>query len=456
MNTSARTTRAPEARLRALTDPRYLLTFWPWEGLAHILSGTVVAGVLFSVAAPLFLPWMLSLGLAVTRPDNHLVLIGVLVLVGVLLTVLFGPLVGIPAGIVERWRLRLLRDTMPAGGHRPSAEPGLGPWLRTRYGESASWREVAYAGSTVFTHAVFALVLANFAIFAFLLAISPVLAEETTQGMALGPVTLHTAEEALPYTLLAPVCIAVMLYLAGLFAGFQTLLARALITGPPPEVLRAELDEVNESRARLVSAFAHARRRIERALHDGTQPGLVAIRMDLGMARLGLEEGSEAENRVISAQTRTEELIDELRELIRGIHPRVLADRGLSAALNELADRCSATVSIKIDLPHRPPPHVEGTAYFVVAEALTNVHKHTEADTATVHAHLDVDGDEENVIVEVIDHGPGGADPARGSGLTGMADRVAVMGGTMELSSPEGGPTRIRVELPCTTEHLQT
>ena len=174
------------------------------------------------------------------------------------------------------------------------------------------------------------------------------------------------------------------------------------------------------------------------------------------MARLGLEEGSEAENRVTSAQTRTEELIDELRELIRGIHPRVLVDRGLSAALNELVDRCSATVSIKTDLPHRPPPHVEGTAYFVVAEALTNVHKHTEAHTATVHAHLDVDGDEENVIVEVTDHGPGGADPARGSGLTGMADRVAVMGGTMELSSPEGGPTRIRVELPCTTEHPRT
>ncbi|HIY41493.1 MAG TPA: sensor histidine kinase, partial [Candidatus Nocardiopsis merdipullorum] len=143
MNTSARATRAPEARLRALTDPRYLLTSWPWEGLAHILSGTVVAGVLFSVAAPLFLPWMLSLGLAVTRPDNHLVLIGVLVLVGVLLTALFGPLVGIPSGIVERWRLRLLRDKMPAGGHRSPTEPGLGPWLCTRYGESATWREVA-------------------------------------------------------------------------------------------------------------------------------------------------------------------------------------------------------------------------------------------------------------------------------------------------------------------------
>src|SRR5699024_2784444 len=132
-----------------------------------------------------------------------------------------------------------------AGRHRPPTGPGLGPWLRTRYGESASWREVAYAGSTVFTHAVFALVLANFAIFAFLLAISPLLAEETTQGMALGPVTLHTAEEALPYTLLAPVCIAVMLYLAGLFAGFQTLLARALITVSPTEVLRADINKVS-------------------------------------------------------------------------------------------------------------------------------------------------------------------------------------------------------------------
>src|SRR5699024_12295937 len=96
--------------------------------------------------------------------------------------------------------------------------------------------------------------------------------------------------------------------------------------------------------------------------------------------------------------------------------------RGLSAALNELADRCSATVSIKIDLPHRPPPHVEGTAYFVVAEALTNVHKHTEADTATVHAHLDVDGDEETVIVEETDHGPRGAAPPSSPRTTSIAD----------------------------------
>lgn len=415
----------------------------------------MVTVVLFTVAAPLYLPWILLLVVTIVRPEGSLGAITALVLVGGATVALFGPLVGIPLGIVERWRLRLIHDDVPDSGHRTPREPGLGPWLRTRYGESATWREVAYAGLTVFTHAAAALVLVSFALSALLLALAPFLLEETIQKMTLGPITLHTTEEALPYTLLAPVCAVATLYLAGLFAGLQGLMARTLLTGPPPEVLRAELEEVNDSRARLVGAFEHERRRIERDLHDGAQQKLVALQMDLGMARLDLEEGSEADHRVTSAQVRTEELIDELRELVRGIHPRVLVDRGLPAALHELADHSSTPVTLDTDLPRRPPSHVEGTAYFVVAEALTNVHKHTEADAVTVHVHLREEDGEEDLIVEVTDRGPGGADPTRGSGLTGMADRVAVMGGTMELSSPEGGPTRIRVELPCATEGPQ-
>jgi len=152
------------------------------------------------------------------------------------------------------------------------------------------------------------------------------------------------------------------------------------------------------------------------------------------------------------------------RELVRGIHPRVLTDRGLRDALQELADHCPVPVTVETAIPHRLPPHVEGTAYFVVAEALTNVYKHARADAVTVRAHLapgdpraatagapgTARGDGTAVLtVEVTDDGVGGADAAHGSGLTGLGDRVAVMGGTMGLTSPEGGPTRIRVELPC-------
>lgn len=448
-------TRGPETLLRALAHPRFLLTAWPWKGLAHTLSGLVFTVVLFTVAAPLYLPWILFFVVLITRPDS-LGAITALVFAGGTVGVLFGPLVALPVGIVERWRLQLIHDDVPASGHRDPAAPGLGPWLHTRYSEGATWRELLYTGLTVLTHTVAGFMIANFALFALLLALAPFLVEETTQGMTLGPVTLHTTEEALPYTLLAPVCAVAALYLSGLFAGLQGLMARTLLTGPPREVLRAELNEVNDSRARLTSAFEYERRRIERDLHDGAQQKLIALQMDLGMARLDLEQDSEAERRVGTAQARAEELIDELRELVRGIHPRVLADRGLPAALGELADRCPVPVTVEADLPRRRPTHVESTAYFAVAEALTNVYKHTEATAATVHAFLREEDDGDVLVVEVTDFGPGGADPARGSGLTGMSDRIAVMGGTMELSSPEGGPTRIRVELPCTTEHPRT
>jgi signal transduction histidine kinase len=169
------------------------------------------------------------------------------------------------------------------------------------------------------------------------------------------------------------------------------------------------------------------------------------------MARLDLEEDGEADRRVASAQAKANDLIEELRQLVRGIHPRVLTDRGLPAALAELADHCPVPTRVDTEIPGRLPAHVEGTAYFVVAEALTNVYKHTEANAATVHARTGPGAPDEPdvLVVEVTDYGAGGADPAKGSGLTGLKDRVAVMGGTMELSSPEGGPTRIRVELPC-------
>ncbi|WP_150254101.1 sensor histidine kinase [Nocardiopsis deserti] len=453
MTTSVESPSAPRTLFQALGTRRFLLTSWPWRGLAYSGSTALVAFALFFAASPVLAPWVALFmawtgGIQVSADYAGIVLVLAL---GLVFTFLFGPLVAIPLGTLERWRLGLVGDGPRGSGHREPV-PGLWGWARTRYTEAATWREVVYAGLMLPLAGVTGMLTGFLLMLVIILVSGPFLLDDVPGSVVdLGPVTLTSSAEAAPYTLLAPPLLVALLYVSAALACLHSLLARTLLVGPPKGVLHAELNQVTESRARLVNAFEYERRRIERDLHDGAQQRLVALSMDLGVARLDLEEGSEADQRVVAAQTKADELITELRELVRGIHPRVLTDRGLSAALEELADRCPVPVTVHARLGGRLPAHVEGTAYFVVAEALTNVCKHTEANAATVHASTapGAPGRADTLVVEVTDYGAGGADPARGSGLTGLKDRVAVMGGTMELSSPEGGPTRIRVELPC-------
>ena len=438
--------------LGALLDPYYLLTAWPWRALAYNANTMVIGLALVVVALPLCLPWTMFAGNLATRPWQELSPLPMTAafVVGLVLVVVGTPLIALPLGALERRRLLLVaRGPFPSGHRVPP--PGLWGWVRTRYTEAATWREIAYTVLLVPVFLVVSAVLSALFIMVTVFALGPFLVSGTDGSeISLGHTTITTVAEAVPYALSSPVVLLALLYISGALAQGHAMIARALLVGPPKDELRAELSQVTESRARLVNAFEYERRRIERDLHDGAQQRLVALSMDLGMARLDLEEGSEADRRVVAAQEGADELIDELRELVRGIHPRVLTDRGLPAALEELADRCPAPTRVDARIPHRLPPHVEGTAYFVVSEALTNVHKHTEATGATVRADTvpGPQGRPDTLVVEVTDHGPGGADPTRGTGLTGLKDRVAVMGGTMELSSPEGGPTRIRVELP--------
>ncbi|MFD1932138.1 sensor histidine kinase [Nonomuraea mangrovi] len=201
------------------------------------------------------------------------------------------------------------------------------------------------------------------------------------------------------------------------------------------------LEEVVASRARLVDAFEAERRRIERDLHDGAQQRLVALSMRLGLARLDLRDGSPAAEQVAQAHEEAKKALTELRELIRGVHPRVLTDRGLAAAVREVASRSPVPVEVEADLARLPEP-IEATAYFVVVEALANVAKHSQARTVLIRVR-------DGLVMEISDDGVGGADPAKGTGLTGLADRLAVVGGRLSLSSPAGGPTTMRVEIPC-------
>ncbi|HEX6582069.1 MAG TPA: histidine kinase [Thermoleophilaceae bacterium] len=210
--------------------------------------------------------------------------------------------------------------------------------------------------------------------------------------------------------------------------------------------LRAKIGELRSSRERMLRIGLEERRRLERDLHDGAQQRLVSMALNIRLARSKLNEDPlAAEQLLASAGSELESALEELRELARGIHPAVLTDRGLGTALATLANRAPVPVELG-ELPdERLPEAVELATYFVVAEALTNVAKYSKASHATVQ----VERDNGRVLVEVADDGIGGADPDRGTGLRGLADRLAVLEGRLEVESEQGGGTTVRARIPC-------
>jgi signal transduction histidine kinase len=208
--------------------------------------------------------------------------------------------------------------------------------------------------------------------------------------------------------------------------------------------LRARYDELRGATARLVAAGDVARRRLERDLHDGAQQRLVSLSVLLNLARRTVEDDSRAAELLDSANAELSAGLAELRELARGIHPAVLTQRGLGAALDALAARAPVPVTITGVLEERLPPAVEAAAYFVVNEALTNVAKYADATGAEVNVGR-ADG---LVVVDVSDDGVGGADSAAGSGLAGLSDRVVALGGRLSITSPPGAGTVVRAEIP--------
>lgn len=211
--------------------------------------------------------------------------------------------------------------------------------------------------------------------------------------------------------------------------------------------LRAQLARVQESRARIVAAGDDERRRIERDIHDGAQQRLVALALELRVAqkRHGSELAPELEEVLSDAVDELQLAVGELRELARGVHPAILTEDGLGAALESLADRTPIPVTIVAAPTERFPPEIEGAAYFVACEALANAVKHAQAISVTISA-MRRNG---TLIVEVADDGIGGASPNGGSGLRGLTDRVEAHGGRLWLESPPGGGTRVVGELPC-------
>jgi signal transduction histidine kinase len=384
--------------------PRRLLASpWPWRSLAYLLCGIAPSGVVAAVILVLLAskssnaaPWVL--------PPVVLALL------------LSGPAMA----RYEHWRLRLIQ-----------VDPAPGPYRRGK----GAHRALQIGYGVVCTVALWlidlAVVVASLAVPA---GLAIALARSGGAGWGTRAAMLAAAVVALPLAA----------YPLTAWAGARAALAR-LILAPREAELSERLVEVTRSRARLADAFELERRRIERDLHDGAQQRLVALTVALGMARLDLPSDSAAAEQVGAAQEQAKRALTELRELIRGVHPQVLTDRGLPAAIADAAGRSPVAVEVDVALPGRLPGAVEVAAYFAVCEALVNVARHSRATTASVRGRL-LDG---VLVVEVHDDGVGGADPAAGSGLAGLADRIAVVDGRLLLSSPPGGPTLLRMEIPC-------
>jgi signal transduction histidine kinase len=207
--------------------------------------------------------------------------------------------------------------------------------------------------------------------------------------------------------------------------------------------VRAKMDELRRSRARIVEAGDTERRRLERNLHDGAQQRLVALSLSLSMMERQLESPDQVAA-VAGLRSELTDALDELRELARGLHPAILVDRGLEPALEALAARASIPVELDIDIESRLPAPIEAATYYVISEALTNVQKYAHASLAKVNVTLR--GDE--VVLEVVDDGVGGADATQGSGLQGLADRVEALAGSIAIDSTTGGGTSLRARIP--------
>ncbi|RXX37180.1 histidine kinase [Streptomyces alfalfae] len=372
--------RPPPARL---AYPRHT-----WQEIAHLLANLPVGIVGFVYAVTVLAT---GAGLTVTVVGLPLLALGLL-----------------GARLFGRFERARARKLLGVRVEEPSPMPGIGRrgfpgWLWSSLRDPVGWRTMLYAFLRL-----------PWGIFTFVV-------------MTVG---LFVLWPVLPYV-------------ARGLTNVDRALVRALLC--PSDELERRIAELESDRGVVVDTAAADLRRIERDLHDGAQARLVALAMDLGLAKEKLTEDPEAAARMVDeAHGEVKIALQELRDLARGIHPAVLTDRGLGAALSSLAARCTVPVKVTADLPARPAAAIEGSAYFTVSELLQNVSKHSGARNASV----DVWRTDDRLLIQVWDDGKGGARLDGGSGMAGLADRLGAVDGLFVIDSPPGGPTTITAELP--------
>ncbi|MFB7221833.1 sensor histidine kinase [Streptomyces sp. NPDC056227] len=368
---------------------RFALDPWTWKEICYLLSNLPVA-----VAGFVYTVFMIGVGVGLS-----------LTVVG--LPLLAGGLQGARLlGRAERGRARALlgvRIDEPSATALGRRDRGVLPWLWSSLKDPVGWRAVLYS---------------------FMRLPWGVLTFTVTS------VSLFVLWPVLPFT-------------ARLLTNADRAMARGLLS--PSDELERRIAELESDRGVVVDTAAADLRRIERDLHDGAQARLVALAMDLGLAKEKLAQDPEAAARMVDeAHGEVKVALQELRDLARGIHPAVLTDRGLDAALSAIASRCTVPVTVGVDLPSRPAEAIEGIAYFTVSELLQNVSKHSGARSASV----EVWRSGERLLIQISDDGRGGARMDGGTGMSGLAERLGAVDGLFVLTSPVGGPTTVVAELP--------
>ncbi|MFI2364498.1 sensor domain-containing protein [Promicromonospora sp. NPDC019610] len=407
----------------ALRRPGYLVSVWLPRAWLFTLTSALTTG-----------PFGILIFSGVLRSQSLSALVALLMLA----TLACSPLIA----RLDRFRVSLL-------GQDRIADPHTQELLRRRLGEAATWRELLYVAAC--------LVVGWACACAHVLLVAAVSAAVTIPGRVLAgdPVwDVNPAGVALGLAV-AALTLPALGYIVGLLALAQGALARTLLA-PRGEELRRQVARLTASRVNLVRSFEGDLRRIERDLHDGAQQKLVTLAVMLGSAELDLAEldvdglaragvdVARLRGHLDRAHDLAEAALDDLRSTVRAIHPRVLADHGLTPAVRELTSRMPVPVKLASTVEGRFDTEVELCAYFVVSEALTNVARHSRARAAAVEVAQDGDV----LTVRVHDDGVGGADPRAGTGLAGLRERAAATDGNLTVTSPAGGPTTVTLLLP--------
>jgi signal transduction histidine kinase len=402
-----------------------------WLAVIHLLAGLVTGLAIFL---------LLLAGIPVGIATSPLFLVGIAILAALFwLTGRFA--------VLERARFGLmLGERIVAPRRDPDRPP---QWWRRAWRLVAgpvAWRQVSYA----LLRFPLSLVQATVVTGVWSLALALIAAPAYNSSLPRGGAVIAGYLLRGPVVTAAAVIVGVLLLLGAPWvtsslAAADVSVARYLLGPPGRDGLKTRIGELERSRAGVVDAAQAERLRIERDLHDGAQQRLVSLAMELGRARAKFADDPQGAKAIIDeAHEQAKEALAELRRLVRGVHPPVLSDRGLDAALSGLAALSPIPVTVRAAIADRPAPQIEAIAYFVVAEALTNIAKHAQASRAEVV--VDRTGDMLRIMVR--DDGIGGADPA-GQGLAGLARRVAGVDGRLSVDSPAGGPTLIEVQLPC-------
>jgi signal transduction histidine kinase len=406
-----------------LMPPLFLKQFW--QSTAFLLTSFLLGGLWFTVLT------------SILKIGENLFIVGI----GIPIFLMF-PFIVKAAANVERSRLLRFLNVQIESHYQPL--PTDGWWHRALVfiSDPALWRDTVYI-FLLFPLGILDIIVLIVIFFVPIgLLIIPFFFQWISDIPFLQFLSPDSWIKSIIIAIIAILWVWIGSYLVDPIARLHNLCARNLLGVP----LSVRLAILARSRTQILGAAMNERQRIAHDLHDGAQQHLIALAMDLGMAKEKFKTDPEmARSLIIKAHEQAKRSLAELRDLVRGIYPAILTDRGLDAALSALASRSPIPVTVNVHFKERLPELIEATAYFIVAEALTNIAKHSNASESVVT----IFQEENNLVIEVSDNGQGGASADQGTGLLGLRDRLAIFEGTLSIESPPGGPTCLRGVLPC-------